>query len=190
MIHSTRLTPRPRRASPPTARTAAAIIAVATALAACGSSSPSSSSASGQTNPNQAQAQRDVLNFARCMRSHGISNFPDDLDFQNVPAINASSPAFKTAQTACQHLLPVKTSPPAAPSAQTLAKLFRLSNCLRAHGYPDMPDPKPDPPPSHSSQYDTLYGEGDYWIGIPKSINAHGAAFVRTARACHATGVG
>jgi hypothetical protein len=53
-----------------------------------------------------------------------------------------------------------------------------------------MPNPRPDPAPSHSSQYDTLYGEGDYWIGIPKSIDAHGAAFVRTAQACHATGVG
>jgi hypothetical protein len=42
----------------------------------------------------------------------------------------------------------------------------------------------------HSSQYGTLYGEGDYRIGIPKAIDAHGAAFVRTARACHTVGVG
>jgi len=124
------------------------------------------------------------------MRSHRVSNFPDDLSFQNVPGINSSSPAFKTAQTACQHLLPVKTAPRAAPSAATDAKLLRLTNCLRAHGYPSLPDPKPNPPPTHSSQYDTLYGEGDYWIGIPNSIDAHGAAFARTARACGATGVG
>ncbi len=124
------------------------------------------------------------------MRSHGVSHFPDDLHFQNVPGIDPSSPAFKTAQTACQHLLPVKTVPPAAPSARTYAKLIRLSNCLRAHGYPSIPDPRPNPPPSHSSRYGTLYGEGDYWIGIPLAIDAHGAAFVRTARACHATGVG
>jgi hypothetical protein len=124
------------------------------------------------------------------MRSHGISSFPDDLNFQNVPGLNPSSPAFKTAQTACQHLLPVKSVPAAAPSARTHAKLIRLSNCLRAHGYPSMPDPRPNPPPTHSSQYGTLYGEGDYWIGIPISIDAHGAAFVRTVTACGATGVG
>jgi hypothetical protein len=162
-------------------------------IAACGSGSPGSSSprSSGdQTNPTQPQAQRDVLNFARCMRSHGISNFPDDLNVQNVPGLNPSSPAFKTSRTACQHLLPVKTAPSAAPSAQTDAQLVRLSNCLRAHGYPSMPDPRPDPPPSRSPQYGALYGDGDYWIGIPKAIDAHGAAFVRTARACHATGVG
>jgi hypothetical protein len=189
MNDSARVIRRPPRAWPPAARTAAAIAATMV-IAACGSSSPSSSSSGGQTNPNQAQAHQDVLNFARCMRSHRVSNFPDDLNYQNVPGINPSAPAFKTAQTACQHLLPVKTPPSAAPSAQTHARLVRLSNCLRARGYPSMPDPKPDPPPAHSSQYGTLYGEGDYWIGIPKAIDAHGAAFVRTARACHATGVG
>jgi hypothetical protein len=170
----------------PTARTVAAL-AAATAIAACGSSSSSSSSSGGQTNASQAQAEQDVLNFARCMRSHGVSNFPDDLNFQNVPGINPSSPAFKTAQTACQHLLPVKTPPPAAPSAQTRAKLLRLSNCLRALGFPSMPDPKPNPPPTHSSQYNTLYGEGDYWIGIPSSIDAHSPVFIRALRACHAS---
>lgn len=189
MNDPTRVIGRPQRAGPLITRTAAAIAAV-TAIAACGSTSPSPSSSGGQTGPQQAQAQQDVLNFARCMRSHGVSSFPDDLDFHNVAGINPSSPAFKTAQTACQHLLPVKTSPSTAPSAQTHAKLLRLSNCLRAHGYPNMPDPKPDPPPSHSSQYGTLYGEGGYWIGIPQAIDAHGPAFVRTARACHATGVG
>ncbi|MGH2894501.1 MAG: hypothetical protein ACRDPM_14740 [Solirubrobacteraceae bacterium] len=189
MNHRTRATRQPRRALP-TARAAAAIIAAATTITACSSGSSSTSSSGGQTNPTQAQPQQDVLNFARCMRSHGVPNLPDDLNFQNVPGINPSSPTFKTAQTACQHLLPVKTSPSVAPSARTHAKLLRLSNCLRAHGYPSMPDPRPDPPPSHSSQYRTLYGEGGYWIGIPKSIDAHGAAFVRTARACHATGIG
>jgi hypothetical protein len=183
MNDSIRVIRRPRRAWPPTARAAAAI-AAATAIAACGSSS---SSSGGQTNASQAQAQQGVLNFARCMRSHGVSNFPDDLNFQNVPGINPSSPAFKAAQTACQHLLPVKTPRPAAPSAQTHAKLLRLSNCLRAHGYPSMPDPKPNPPPTHSSQYGTLYGEGDYWIGIPNSINGHSPAFIEALHACHAS---
>jgi hypothetical protein len=189
MKNSTRVIRRSGRAWRPTARIGAAI-AAATAIAACGSSSPSSSGSGGQTNPNDAQAQRDTLNFARCMRSHGVSGFPDDLNFENVPGINSSSPAFKAAQTTCQHLLPVKSPPPAAPSAQTHAMLLRLANCLRTHGFPSIPDPKPNPPPTHSFQYNTLYGEGDYWIGIPNSIDAHGTAFVRTARACGATGVG
>jgi hypothetical protein len=125
------------------------------------------------------------------MRAHGVPSFPDDVNFQTVPGINPSSPAFRTAQTVCQHLLPVKTAPPAAPSAQTHAKLLRLSNCLRAHGYPTMPDPKPNPPPAGGSaeanRYGALYGEGDYWIGIPRTIDAHGAAFIRALHACRAS---
>jgi hypothetical protein len=178
--------------TPLAVRTAAAIAAV-TAIAACGASSPGASNSRGRTDPNRDQAQQDTLNFARCMRSHGVSNFPDNFNFQNVPGINPSSPAFKTAQTACQHVLPVKTSPAAAPSARTYARLIRLANCLRTHGYPSIPDPKPNPPPQGGSPeanlYGTLYGEGDYWIGIPRSIDAHGAGFVRTAVACGATGV-
>lgn len=169
----------------------AAVIAAVVAVAGCGSSSPASR---GQANPGQAQAQQKALSFARCMRSHGVSNFPDDLNFRNLPGINPTSPSFRSAQTACQHLLPVKSPPQGAPSAQTHARLIRLAACLRGHGYPSIPDPKPNPPPSGGSpeanRYGTLYGEGDYWIGIPPSIDAHGAAFVRTARACGATGVG
>jgi hypothetical protein len=128
------------------------------------------------------------------MRSHGVSSFPDDLNFRTVTGINPSAPAFRAAQTACQHLLPTKTPPPASPSARTQAELLRLSNCLRAHGYPSIPDPRPNPPPTpgspEASRYGTLYGQGDYWIGIPSSVDAHGALFVRTARACGAAGVG
>jgi hypothetical protein len=164
-------------------RTAVAIAAV-TVIAGCGSNSPR---AGGQTNPGEAQAQRDMLSFARCMRSHGVPDFPDDLAYQTVPGINASSPAFKSAQTNCQHLLPVKSPPAAAPSAQTHARMVALSNCLRAHGYPSMPDPKPNPPPQGGSgRYSALFGEGHYWIGIPQGIDAHGAAFIRALHTCHA----
>lgn len=184
---------RPRQPWPRVARPAAAI-AACTVIVACGSNAPTSSNAADRTNPGPAQAQQDTVAFARCMRSHGVSNFPDDLNFQNVPGINASAPAFRRAQTACQPLLPVKAPPPATPSARTHAKLVRLANCLRTHGYPSIPDPRPNPPPSSGSadanRYGTLYGEGDYWIGIPNSINAHGAGFVRAAIRCGATGVG
>jgi hypothetical protein len=195
MNDSTRVKSQPARVWSLGARAAAAI-AASTLVVACGSSSPSSSSASNsavRTNPDQAQAQQDLVSFARCMRSHGVSNFPDAGNVRNVPGINPSSPAFRSALSACRNLLPVKAPPPAAPNAQTHAKLLRLANCLRAHGYPAIPDPRPNPPPGPGSaagnRYGTLYGEGDYWIGIPTSIDAHSAAFVRTAIACGATGV-
>ena len=177
---------RPRRAWPPAARTVAAI-AAAIAIAACGSSSPSSPTSGTQANPNQAHAQ---VNFARCMRSHRVSNFPDDLNIQSVPGINPSSPAFESAAKACDHLLPPKTPPPDPHPAQTRAKLVRLTTCLRALGYRSIPDPRTGPGPAawspESHRYGAYWGQGDYWIGIPTSIDAHGAAFTHALQTCHA----
>jgi hypothetical protein len=124
------------------------------------------------------------------MRAHGVPHFPDDLQYHNVPGIDPASPAFTSAQAACRHLLPVKQPPAAAPSSLTEAKLLRLSECLRTHGYPSMPDPRPNPPPQGGSaqadRYSALFGEGDYWIGIPKAVNAHGAGFIHALHECHA----
>jgi len=51
-----------------------------------------------------------MLKFSQCMRAHGLSNFPDPtfsggrpgLLFRTGSGIDPSSPAFKTAQAACQ----------------------------------------------------------------------------------------
>jgi hypothetical protein len=50
------------------------------------------------------------LNFARCMRAHGITGFPDpNADGQfpetQMRAIGKGSPQFNAAQNACQHYL-------------------------------------------------------------------------------------
>jgi hypothetical protein len=57
----------------------------------------------------QAKQLQEALKYARCIRSHGVPNFPD-------PKLHAgggiemgeatNSPQFKTAQKACRHLLP------------------------------------------------------------------------------------
>ena len=175
----------------------AALTAVAAAMtiAACGSHSPSSSGSSGRsgTNASQAEAQQEGLSFARCMRSHGVSSFPDptpggggfDL---SAPGTNSSSPAFKAAQTACKDLLPVKHVKSEPPSAQAYARLVHWAKCMREHGISTLPDPKPDPPPAPGSPgtvgIGTLMGDGGYWVGIPATVNAHSPAFVRLSSAC------
>jgi len=173
---------RPHRAA-----TTAAVLVTAVTITACATSSPSART---RTDPTAAQAEQETLTYARCMRAHGVAHFPDDLDYRDVAGIDPASPAFASAQTACRHLLPVKTPPAAAPSSRTEAKLLALSACLRTHGYPDMPDPRPNPPPQGGSaqadRYSALFGEGDYWIGIPKDVDAHGAAFIHALHECHA----
>ncbi len=62
--------------------------------------------------PSEAQKQK-MLAFSQCMRSHGITNFPDPT-FQNGRAglmisassgIDPNSPAFKQAQQACGSIM-------------------------------------------------------------------------------------
>lgn len=62
-------------------------------------------------NPNQqAQAQNQQLKYARCMRSHGITKFPDPNNGGGKQSlsqygIDTNSPAFKAADKACASLL-------------------------------------------------------------------------------------
>jgi hypothetical protein len=88
------------------------------------------------------------------MRNHGLTNFPDPRvtsspGHQSVmlrisPAIS-SSPLFKSAQHACQSLLPAPNNAnPAQAAAQEHAReqaLLAFAKCLRAHGLSRFPDP-------------------------------------------------
>jgi len=127
----------------------AAAIAVGIVLAGCGGGSNSSGSSNSGGRPTQAriqQQQQDVLRFADCMRSHGVPNFPDPTTSSRgfkeaLSPDNAQSPAFRSAETSCQHLLP---SPPSESATQTqphTVALLAFARCLRSHGFTSFPDP-------------------------------------------------
>ena len=90
------------------------------------------------------------LAFAKCMRANGVPNFPDPkpgggFEFPVSAGNDPASPAFRAAQAKCRKLLPGGGPPgPGStthPSAQTLAKLVRIAQCMRQHG--DLPVPRP-----------------------------------------------
>ena len=73
---------------------------------------------SGQLSPAQIQKWMNALsNFARCVRSHGVRNWPDPLAEsdpgepgtpgfpRDMPGVNQNSPQVESAMSACQHLL-------------------------------------------------------------------------------------
>jgi hypothetical protein len=49
-----------------------------------------------------------LLNFARCMRAHGIVNYPDPTanGMGSLRGVDPNSPQFNTALQACQSLMP------------------------------------------------------------------------------------
>jgi len=144
---------------PLTRRTfALAIPAASLVLAACGASSPSSSTASPSSSiagsPASSSKDSAGLAFAACMRSHGISNFPDpqaggslDLRVEATPGatkvngVEVNGPAFQSALQACRSKLPNGGKPPALSPARRTAML-RFSQCMRAHGLTNFPDPQ------------------------------------------------
>jgi hypothetical protein len=156
---------------------AAAAIAAAAGIAACGSSSPSSSSAGRRLT--YAQAQQDAVNFAGCMRSHGVPNFPDPTSPHEFKASMspssplARSPAFRSATTACQHLLPGGGPPTqsAAHSEGQIAALLAFARCLRTHGFPNFPDP-------------TSGGQVTHEMLANAGINLHEPRVLHAADAC------
>ena len=130
-----------------------------------------------------------ALAYSRCMRSHGVTDFPDpsgngSLSYQGA----TSSPAFTSAQTACASLQPRKVIPNSGnetprQAAREQAKLLRWANCMRDHGYPGLPDPKigtPQPTPG----YGTVLGSGAAYLQIPDLYDAHSQAFLTAATAC------
>ena len=84
--------------------------------------------------------------FSACMRKHGVTNFPDPngqgvITFHSGMGIDPGSPAFKSARTACDKLLPNGGQPTPAQIAQQQQQLLAFSACMRAHGLKDFPDP-------------------------------------------------
>jgi hypothetical protein len=59
----------------------------------------------------QTQMQQAMLKYAQCMRSHGVSKFPDPkpggaLVIGSKVGVDPNTPHFKAAQQACQKLVP------------------------------------------------------------------------------------
>jgi hypothetical protein len=121
---------------------------IAALLAGCGSNKPTKSGF-------VAHALARQVDYAQCMRAHGLPNFPDPKITQSpqgsgvsqgVPASIGQSPAFGKAQRACAKLQPQGAGggqPPPITAAQH-AQLVSFAACMRRHGTPGMPDPQPN----------------------------------------------
>lgn len=88
----------------------------------------------------------DGAKFSACMRTHGVTNFPDPngqgvITIHSGMGIDPGSPAFRSARSVCDKLLPNGGQPTAAQIAQAQKQMLALSACMRAHGLKDFPDP-------------------------------------------------
>ena len=138
---------------PGRARPRGAVIGVTTALfaaallaTACSSSAAGPQVASlgghhrGAAGPSRltgAQSDQDMLDYARCMRAHGV-NMPDPVHIPGHPGLSlvtsSTPPPSRAATVACTHFLqPIIQMKNAAMTPTRLAALAGYARCMRAH---------------------------------------------------------
>jgi hypothetical protein len=156
------------------------------ALTACGSTDAASGTTTDPGTPSGKSPQQ-ALEFAQCMRGHGVSNFPDPTGqgIQIAPGsgINPQSPSFQSAQTACKKYLPNGGAPPVT-SAHDTAAALAFAKCMRAHGVPDFPDPlttSPSSPPAGQVAIIELHGMA---FELGPGIDPRSPAFQQAATDC------
>jgi hypothetical protein len=163
---STRVMRRRWRAWRAPARTAAVIIAAAALAllaAACGGS-PSSTGSGGSPKAAGSASPPSSVGFSRCVRSHGVPNYPDPDSSGVLPKpdpqqLGVSNSQFNAAQRACQYLLATTGGSltasslqqcylagvcPQALVQQAVSQGRKFARCMRSHGMPSWPDPTID----------------------------------------------
>ena len=138
-----------------------AFVTLAAALTLCPAACSSGGLAEPAASPSQNTAQRQLAvakRFATCARAHGHPAFPDPVvDGQGSITYPASGGVDGTDRKReigalesvpeCKAILnemQTLTSRSDVPSAGVIQKLQSFAQCIRQHGVPAFPDPKPD----------------------------------------------
>ncbi|MGB9113640.1 MAG: hypothetical protein WCF24_13055 [Acidimicrobiales bacterium] len=164
-----------------------ALAAVAVLDVACGNDSAfpgvaaNGPSTTTTTSPGSARSavpsSTKMLEFAQCMRSHGVSDFPETVAPARALSANPSmqylgnsfnpnSPTYQRASAACEKYA-VASPVTAAGAAKVAAEQLKYAHCMRSHGVSDFPDPS---------------ANGGF--PIPKSIDENSSTYRAAESAC------
>ncbi len=128
---------------------ALALIAMVALISGCGSSAPAQTdSGSGGGANSTGAAHAKGVEFAECIRSNGVTEFPDPNGSgqfaYGIPSysspLNPSSAAWQHAIGACKSLEPSDFMPTSFTPKQLAARL-KFAQCVRVNGVPNFPDP-------------------------------------------------
>jgi hypothetical protein len=150
-------------------------VAATASLVACGAENDPSKPASAQTQ--EAKNRKAMLDFARCMREHGVDmpdpQFSGGRVTQRMKGGNPEQ--MRAAEKACEKYRAQVKAPEMSASEKAEFKKAALANarCMREHGI-DFPDP----------QFDA---DGGAQVRIDKRLNPEGAKFQAAQKACEKT---
>lgn len=158
----------------------ASIVAVAAfsmLAAGCGGgSSPGVAGGALTTTTGTTTTENDPLAFARCMRAHGLTRWPDPIsggvfDKTTLRQTGYSKPQVRAVEDGpCSHLLGAVSHQGPTITAADRVDYLKAAACMRTHGFPGFPDP--------------TFPENGVQLTIPSSINENSAAFTRAATTC------
>jgi len=136
--------------------------------AACNGDSPAQSS---QNSSSSESTYQQAVDFSQCMRAHGVPGFPDpdsqgQFVFTQGSGVDPNSSQFQSARAACQNLLPAGS---AGQQSQGQSQTVKFSQCMRAHGVPNFPDPQ-------------TQGGGSFFSG--NGLDPNSPQFQSAMRAC------
>jgi len=118
------------------------------------------------------------LKYAACMRTHGVTDFPDPKANGNgkVTLSLPDSPKATTAQKACRQLLPGGGVPDASERAKERAFLLQYAACMRKHGISNFPDPDSQGKFPNSAGFDRT---GPFFEAAEKACQPAAGGFVQ-----------
>jgi hypothetical protein len=147
-IAATQRHARQRRSPRRALHTVAALAAAAILAGGCSHGSSGPAVAGGSSSPS-GSASNGPLAFSQCMRSHGLTNFPDPASNGSIPKetaqqLGVSNSQYDAAQRACAHLLPNSGGLSQAEIRQAWSGMRNFAGCMRSHGVSNWPDPADD----------------------------------------------
>ncbi len=116
-----------------------------------------------------------ALAFARCMRSHGLPNWPDPTSSGMFDKSALRGLAYSVSRVravedgACNHLLSAPSTGPTITLADR-ADYLRAAECMRSHGLAGFPDP--------------TFQNNNVQTNIPSSIDQDASQFKSAATIC------
>jgi hypothetical protein len=170
--------PRPRKARRQRiAALAVAAAGLAAATAACGGSGGSPSALATTAKP---ATYQQFVAYAQCIRAHGAPEFPDPVQdrfgnwgFLSTPGSGVNGPGVAAAENACKKLQPTEAGLTQQEQKQALAQALKHSDCMRAHGITNFPDPVADDE------------DGQLGLSIdPHAVNMNTPQFQAAQQAC------
>jgi hypothetical protein len=151
-------------------RTSVVAVAVVSLLAAgCGGGSARTAST--------ATAPPGALAFARCMRSHGLPNWPDPdrngvFDKPKLRQLAYSASRVRAVEaSACGRMLPANGPSGPQQDRTRLADALSFARCMRSRGVISFPDPTPQ-------------GELSVEMVQAQGIDVHSPAVLRVVQVC------